>query len=198
MIQLFINEDKIESHRFTVQNRSGKILYLIEGYWGKKNDIVNLFNLQGHLLLQAKQVTISPFFKFDLLHKKEKIGSFRKHSGFFGFRDAYFTVQPKNWIIKGDFEKLNFTAFENNQKIITTNKLLKHANFLYSLKVKKEEDIALASLLAILLDHYSRTKEKEKKFNEISQENYKLGFMNYHIHSRLTLKKEELEKQLKS
>lgn len=195
MIQLFINEDRKESHRFTVRDDSGEILYLIEGYWGKKNDSVNLFSLNGNLLLQAKQVNMSLFFKFDLIHEQEKVGSFRKHPGFFGLRDAFFTIQPKDWIIRGDFETLNFTIFQNGQEIIETSKLLKQANYLYSLKVKREEDLVLASLLSILLDHYSRKKGNEENYDKLSQNNYNLGFLNYKTQSKLYLDKKEVIKK---
>lgn len=197
MIQLFVDEDRNKSHRFTVRDDSGNILYLIEGYWGKKDDIVNLFSLNGNLLLQAKQVNMSPFFKFDLIHEQEKVGSFRKHPGFFGLRDAFFTIQPKDWIIKGDFEILNFTTFKNGQEIIKTSKLLKEANYLYSLKVKREEDLVLASLLSILLDHYSRKKGNDIAYDKLSQKNYNLGFLNYKIQSKLYLDKKELIKKRK-
>lgn len=184
MFQLFINEDRKETNHFTVKNQSGKILYLIEGYWGKKGDTVNLFNIKGQLILQARQVNISPFFHFSLFHKGNKIGSFRKHPGFFGLRDAFFTLQPKDWITKGNFEKMHFTTYENEKEIIKTNKLLKNANYLYSLKVKREKDKAFASLISILLDHYSRKKKTEVQFNKNLQKDYNLGFTNYQMNAK--------------
>lgn len=195
MIQLFIKEDIKEKHRFTVYDHSGQVLYLIEGYWGRKGDIVNLFALNGNILLQAKQSNLSPFFKFDLVHKKEKIGTFRKHPGFFGFRDAFFTVQPKDWLIRGDFKNLNFTIFENEAEIVTIRKFLKQANYLYSLKVKREEDILITSLLSVLLDHYSRKKGTINQFEEISQNNYNLGFLNYKAQSKFYLNKKIAKKE---
>ncbi len=93
MIQLFIDEDKKEKHHFTVRDNRGQIIYLIRGYWGKKGDRVDLLTLHGTLLLQARQVSFSPFFKFDLVANNELVGSFRKHPGLFGLRDAFFTVQ---------------------------------------------------------------------------------------------------------
>lgn len=187
MIQLFINQDKKESHRFTVRDKQGQILFLIQGNWGREGDSVNLFSLDANLLLQAKQVNMSPFFKFDLFHKQKKLGAFRKHPGFFGLRDAFFTVQPYDWIIRGDFEKLDFTAFEKEQEIFKVSKLLKYGNALYSLKVKREEDIQLASLLSILLDHYSRKKQGDRAYQEVNEGQYNLGFLNYRIHSKLFL-----------
>lgn len=194
MIQLFINEDKKKGNRFTVRDSRGQIVYLIQGDWGREGDFIELLSLNAHLLLQAKQVNMSPFFKFDLFHKQNKLGSFRKHPGFFGLRDAFFTVQPYDWMIRGDFDKLDFIAYEKKVEIFKISKLLKHGNALYSIKVKREEDIQLASLLSILLDHYSRRKQKERDSLEINQDHYNLGFLNYKIPLRTYYKDEILTK----
>lgn len=190
MIQLFINEDKKQLHHFTVKDSHGQILYLIEGYWGRKGDQVNLLSLHGSLILQAKQANFSPFFKFDLLADTEVIGSFRKHPGLFGLRDAFFSVQPNDWIIRGDFDQLYFTTFQNQQAIIKTNKL-RHANALYSLKVLHKKDIPLASLLAVLLDHHVRKKQQSPAYETFIQRNYNVGFLNYETHSKLVAAKRE-------
>lgn len=189
MIQLYIDEDQMENHHFSVKNQTGEIQYLIEGYWGKKGDRINLLSKKGKLLLQAKQTNISPFFNFDLLYNREKIGSIRKHPGFFGLRDAFFTVHPKDWIVRGDFEKVHFSIFKEEEEIAKINKLLKHANYRYSLKIKARKDGALISLLAILFDHYSRNKGREEKIEELFQKNYKFGFINYRMDSELCLDK---------
>lgn len=191
MIQLFINEDKKEKYHFTVRDNRGQIIYLIRGYWGRKDDRVDLLSLHGSLLLQARQANFSPFFRFDLLKNSELVGSFRKHPGLFGLRDAFFTIQPNDWIIRGDFEKLEFTTFKKQRAIVKTNKL-KHANALYSLKVLHEKDIPLAALLSVLLDHYSRKKNEETIFNEYLQKNYNLGILNYEIHSTLDMTRKNL------
>lgn len=197
MIQLFINEDKKKQDHFTVRDSRGQIIYLIEGYWGRKDDRVNLLSLHGTSILQAKQANFSPFFKFDLLVNTKVIGSFRKHPGLFGLRDAFFSVQPNEWIIRGDFDQLFFTTFHQDKAIIKTSKL-RHANALYSLKVLDEEDIPLASLLAVLLDHHARKKQKDIIYSDFLEKNQNLGFLNYEIHSKLiTLQKDLATNQSK-
>lgn len=195
MIRLFVKENKGDSHRLTVRDDNGQILYLIEGYWGRKNDIINLFSLQGDLILQAKQINFSPFFQFELFQAKEKIGTIRKHPGFFGLRDAFFTIQPQNWLIKGDFEKLYFEVFKEEQRIMTATKMISNANYLFSLKIKKEEDLALASLVTVLLDHYSREKGTFENYDELEQNGYNLGFLNYKSYPNFSINKEKILKK---
>ena len=195
MIRLLIKENKGESHRLTVRDSNGQILYLIEGYWGRKNDIINLFNLHGDIILQAKQINFTPFFQFELFQAQEKIGTIRKHPGFFGLRDAFFTIHPQNWLIKGDFENLCFEGFQKDKMILTVRKLISNADSLYSLNIKKEEDLALASLITGLLDHYSRKKGTVEDYDELEQDGYNLGFLNYKSYPNFYINKEKTLKK---
>lgn len=185
----------MNKNRVTVHDDRGQILYLIEGSWGRKNDMINLFGFQGELILQAKQVNLSPFFKFELFKSSKKIGTIRKHSGLLGLRDAFFTIQPQNWVVKGDFEKLYFEVFKEDEMIMVATRIMKEANYLFSLQVKKNEDYALASLLSVLLDHYSRKKETDKNFNELEQDNFNLGFLNYTSYPNFYYNKENILKK---
>lgn len=195
MIRLFIKENKGAKHRLTVQDDQGQILYLIEGYWGRKNDIINLFNLHGDLILQAKQINLSPFFQFELFEAQEKVGTIRKHPGFFGLRDAFFTIQPQNWLIKGDFENLHFEVFKEEDRIITVSKMMSKANFLFSLTIQKEENLELASLITVLLDHYSREKGTIDSYETVEQNGYNLGFLNYQSYPNFYFNKDKILKR---
>lgn len=195
MIRLLVKENKMDKHRLTVRDDSGQILFLIEGRWGRKNDIINLFDIHGDLILQAKQINLSPFFQFELFQARNKIGTIRKHPGFFGLRDAFFTIQPQNWLIKGDFEELYFEVFKEEKMIMTATKMISNANFLFSLYIKQDEDFALASLVTVLLDHYSREKDAIDNFEELEQNGYNLGFLNYKSYPNFYFNKEKLLKK---
>lgn len=195
MIRLFVKENKGDNRRLTVLNENGQILFLIEGDWGRKNDIINLFSLHGDLVLQAKQINLSPFFQFELFQATEKIGTIRKHPGFFGLRDAFFTIQPQNWLVKGDFEELYFEVFKDDKIIMTATRMCSSANYLFSVMVKNEEDLALASLLTVLLDHYSRDKGAVDTVDELAQNNYNLGFLNYQSYPNFYFNQEKILKK---
>lgn len=195
MVRLFVKENKRSSNRLTVHDDGGQILFLIEGDWGRQNDIISLSSLHGDLILQAKQVNFSPFFQFELLQDREKIGVIRKHPGFFGLRDAFFTIQPQNWLIKGDFEKLYFEVFKEEKMIMTATKMISNANYLFSLTIDEEADLALASLITVLLDHYSREKEAVDSYDELQQKAYNLGFLNYKSYPNFYFNKDKLLKK---
>lgn len=191
MIQLFIKETKGNEQLMTVRDSKGQIIYLIEGDWGRKDDAINLYKVNGTLLLQAKQTNFSPFFKFDLFQLNQKVGIIRKHPGLFGLRDAFFTVQPHNWVIHGDFDDLNFTTFKNDEVIMECTKFISSANYLYSLKVNNDYNLSLAALVTVLLDHYSRKKDTDTANQEASQHNFNLGFINYQAYFKLISVKEK-------
>lgn len=192
MIQLFVKENKNEPHRMTVRDTRGQILYLIKGRWGRKDDSITLSELDGSLILQAKQVRMSPFPIFELFDHQDKIGIIRKHPGLFGLRDSFFTIHPQKWVIAGDFEELYFTAHQNNQLIMECEKILKDDREMFLLYVEKEEDIPLSSLLTVILDHYARKKDEEEYYQELRQGDLDLGFLSHSNYSVLYSNKKHI------
>lgn len=187
MIQLFIYNKPTDKKHLTVRDTRGQILYLIEGSWGRKDDLLTLSTLQGELLLSAKQNKLSPLPNFDLTAQGEKVGTIRKHPGLFGIRDSFFTVHPQEWMVTGDFEELYFTIHQDNHLLGECEKLMTKGSDIFSLQLENEEDAPLGSLLTALLDHYSRKHTEDDEFEEFYQANYRLGFLN-NIHFSVSYK----------
>ena len=176
MIQLFIKESHQNNQRLTVRDNRGQILYIIEGRWGRKDDLMTLHALGSDQYIKAKQSKLSPLPTFELSTEKEKIGTIRKHPGLFGIRDSYFTVHPLEWIITGDFEELYFTAYYKNDLIMECEKITKNTCNYFELFVTEAEDVPLCSLITALLDHYVRGKQED--LDDTSEITYDLGFLN--------------------
>lgn len=189
MMQLFIKENQRNKHRMTVRDDRGQILYLIEGHWGRKDDIVTLQALDSEAYLSAKQSKLSPLPTFELTTQDEKIGIVRKHPGLFGIRDSYFTVHPHKWVITGDFEELYFTAYYENDLIMECEKIQKNSCNYFELIVENDEDVPLCSLITVLLDHYSRKKQEEERTEMSEEDVYDLGFFN-NIHCSILYRPE--------
>ncbi|HIZ71577.1 MAG TPA: hypothetical protein H9808_07440 [Candidatus Atopostipes pullistercoris] len=178
MRQLFIKQNQQNNQRLTVRDTRGQILYLIEGRWGRKDDIVSLQTIHGKECLQAKQVKLSPLPIFEVTAQNEDIGVIRKHPGLFGIRDSYFTLHPHHWVITGDFEELYFTAYNNNDLIMECEKIQRNSSDYFELIVEQDDDIQLCSLITVLLDHYARKKKEEEQADCPADDAYNLGFMN--------------------
>ena len=190
MRQLFIKENQRNNQRLTVRDTRGQILYLIEGRWGRKDDIVSLQTIQGTECLQAKQVKLSPLPIFEITAQDENVGVIRKHPGLFGIRDSYFTLHPHRWVITGDFEELYFTAYKNNDLIMECEKIQKNSSDYFELVVEQDEDIQLCSLITVLLDHYARKKNEEEQADCPADDAYNLGFLN-NIHCSILYPQEK-------
>lgn len=162
----------------SVRDHRGQIIYIIEGRWGRKNDQMSIYTINGERLMTMKQLKLSPIPVFELFEANEKTGTMRKHPGLFGLRDSYFTLHPQNWVITGDFEELYFTTHKDNELIMECEKDLSNGVTVYELVVKYEEDAVLSALITTLFDHYSRRKVDEKESDYRSDVNYKLGFFN--------------------
>lgn len=179
MMQLFITENSNNTQRMTVRDNRGQFLYFIEGRWGRKDDIMSLYDVDGEHLLTLKQQKLSPIPTFEIFEASEKTGVMRKHPGLFGLRDSYFTIHPHDWVITGDFEELYFTAYHDNELIMACDKDLQNGRNVYELTIKNEEDAPLCALISTLFDHYSRKRDEEEEMEESFEEDYNLGFLNY-------------------
>lgn len=163
----------------TVRDNRGQFLYFIEGRWGRKDDIMSIYDVEGQHLITLKQQKLSPIPIFDIFEDREKTGMMRKHPGLFGLRDSYFTIHPHDWVVTGDFEELYFTVYHENDLIMECDKDLRSSSNIYELRIKNEEDVPLCALISTLFDHYSRKKDEDEELEESFEEDYDLGFLNY-------------------
>ena len=176
MIPLFIKQHNKNNQRITVRDNRGQILYIIERRWGRKNDIVSLYNLEGDLLISVKQTKQTPFPVFTIRAEQEEIGTMRKHPGLFGIRDSYFSLYPHEWMVTGDFEEAYYTVTKENELIMECEKDLYQQYAIYNLMVDKEENIPLCAIISTLFDPYSRIKGDQEDTDTLADSDYDLGF----------------------
>lgn len=177
MIQLFIKESSSNNQRMTVRDDRGQIIYVIEGRWGRKNDVTSIYELNGDLIMSVKQTKSAPLPVFQLYTKDKDIASMRKHPGLFGIRDSYFTIHPLNWTVTGDFEDLYFTIQDNNQELIMEcEKDIYNTYTVYELLIDEGVNPAACALLATLFDPHSRNKSEDEQRSEFIESDYDFGF----------------------
>lgn len=183
MIQLFIKESTRNNQRMTVRDDRGQIIYIIEGRWGRKNDITSIYELNGDLIMSVKQTKSTPLPVFQLYTKDKDIASIRKHPGLFGLRDSYFTIHPLNWTVTGDFEELYFTVHNNDQELIMEcEKEIFSGYTVYELQIDKDAHAPACALLATLFDPHSRNKSEDEQRSEFTESNYDFGFNAFELH----------------
>ena len=177
MIQLFIKESSSNNQRMTVRDNRGQIIYIIEGRWGRKNDITSIYELNGDLIMSVKQTKSAPLPVFQLYTNDKDIASMRKHPGLFGIRDSYFTIHPLNWTVTGDFEDLYFTMHNSDEKLIMEcEKDIYNTYAVYELLIAEEVHVPVCALLATLFDPHSRNKNEDVQHSEFTESDYDFGF----------------------
>ncbi len=182
MIQLFIKESTRNSQRMTVRDDRGQILYIIEGRWGRKNDVTSIYTFDGDLIMSVKQTKNTPFPIFKLKDSDgESMATMRKHPGLFGIRDSYFTIQPLDWVVKGDFEELYFTVYKEKQFIMECEKDIYNNYTVYELSIQNEEDAPLCALISILFDPHARNKVEDEQNESYEKSDYDFGFNAFSI-----------------
>lgn len=186
MLRLFIKESTQNNQRMTVRDDRGQIIYIIEGRWGRKNDVTSIHHLNGERILSAKQVKQSPLPVFELFTDGEEVANMRKHPGLFGIRDSYFTIHPFNWVVTGDFEDLYFTVHKDHELIMECEKDVYDQFAVYELYVEDEKHAPMCALIATLFDPYSRNKDNEENQEELSNRNYRFGFNHFSLTNAFT------------
>lgn len=182
MIQLFIKESSTNNQRMTVRDDRGQIIYIIEGRWGRKNDLTSIYELNGDLIMTVKQTKSAPLPVFKLYTPDKELANVRKHPGLFGIRDSYFTIHPLNWTVTGDFEELYFNVYNDEKKLIMEcEKDIYNTYTVYELLIDEEANMPACALLATLFDPHSRNKSEDEQRSEYMKSNYDFGFNTFSL-----------------
>lgn len=176
MTRLFIHKEYASlQDKMIVKNEQGQEVYLIVGKWGRLGDKLTIYTLDGRRLVEAKQVVLSLFPKFQLYQDGKKIGSLKKRPGLKGIKKPFFTVTRLNWTITGDYDKQIFTVRRFGRRILTIQKTMSYSGEQYMLTFQNERLAPVACVVAPLLDHYD--KNNDPLLQEIKQQRYSLGFL---------------------
>lgn len=178
MYTLYIYGKINHNRRLTVRDDRGQIRYLIDGASNRNDNLITLSDLNGDVILSAKQIMFTPLPLFHLMKDDQKIGSVRRHPDLFGIRESYFTVHPHDWVIAGDFSDVNFVIHHNHQLIMKCKKIFIDEYDLFQLEIKNEKDGPLTSLLAVVLDYYSHIRTDVEEEQNIHESGYNLGLFN--------------------
>lgn len=143
---------KRSDYDYKVYNYERDVLYLIKGRWGRLEDRVILYDLHGEEIYRATQVLLSILPKFELSFEREFIGNINKH---IRFKQIYFTVSHLDWVIRGNYEKKEYSITKHGKKIAGIQKSTASKGNCFFISYSEPEYKGLYCLLATLLDHYA-------------------------------------------
>lgn len=161
MVRLYMKEAFVsKKERVIVKNESGQDIFLVVGKWGRIGDTLSLYAMNGSLLVEVKQVTLSLLPKFDLYVHNKKIGSITKH---LGYRKPYFKVSHLNWIISGDFEAHCYYIKHLQKTIMEMEKTSISFGDFYMLTISDPHYAPICVVISLIVDHYAKDKKKDGK-----------------------------------
>lgn len=153
MIHLYMKQDHLsQKNSLMVTDEAGKNLYLIVGKWGRIGDGFSLYTMDGTLLVEVKQTTLSLFPKFNLFVAGHKIATIKKCRGFTG---PYFKVSHLNWVVKGDFDNNRYWIKHRKLTIMEMEKTYLAFSDFYNLSVDQQKNVPICLCIAVIVDHLS-------------------------------------------
>lgn len=160
MIRLYMKEEFVaKKERVIVKNESGEDVFLIVGKWGRIGDSLSLYAMNGSLLVEVKQVSLSLLPKFDLYVHQKKIGTITKHMG---IRQPYFKVSGLNWTVSGDFISHVYSIKKFHQTIMEMEKASLSFGDFYMLEVTEPHYAPICAAISLIVDHYAKQKKQSK------------------------------------
>ncbi|MCA9765986.1 MAG: LURP-one-related family protein [Carnobacterium sp.] len=160
MIHLQIKQEYASTkNNLVVSDEKGRECYLIVGKWGRIGDGFSLFGINGDLIIEVKQTTLSLFPKFNLIVDGKKIATIKKYRGLKG---TYFKVRPLAWSIKGDFDTQHYWVKKGKKTIMEMEKTYLSFGDSYTVSVDQQKNVPTCLCLAIIVDNLSVTRELTK------------------------------------
>ncbi|MDR1012840.1 MAG: LURP-one-related family protein [Lactobacillales bacterium] len=163
MAKYFIQQKALSSNaRTLVQDENGKNIYILIGRWGKRNDKVSLYDLEGHLLSFIKQISVISGSRFSLYKSHEKVATMQKIPTL--KKDRYF-LSKLNWIASGNFSEHRYEI--KHGRIIIMKMLGTHMlrGDFYSLIIPEKENASIAILISAVLDYWLYNSKFKKIFS---------------------------------
>ena len=168
MVQLYIKEQMHPgSKRLIVKSENRRDLFIIEGDWGRKGNIIQLYTINGTRLIKVKQQTLSIFPKFKLFINDQPMGFIKKKPRL--FREPYYDVTKFGWRASGNYRKQEYTVKCKRQLIMSVDKAVTSFGDFYSLDIVDPSHAALCCILAVIIDHFSINKQSHKKHEDQQQ-----------------------------
>ena len=135
----------------TVSDENHNPKYLLVGKWGIKRDALSVYDMQGQLRAELKQIAVGLLPKFKLFLNNREVGTVTTPVGF--IRGLLY-VHNLRWIIIGDTVTCHFKVFHGLTKILEVNRVQINGSAYIELNVFVESNTPLFICLAAILDRW--------------------------------------------
>lgn len=152
MRRFYLKSQGLENKGATiVSDEKHNSKYLLVGKWGIKNDALSVYDLNGKLVSELKQVLVGKLPKFELFLQGTKVGTVTTPIGFIR---GFLLVHNLHWWIAGDTVTCHFKVFHGISTILEINRVQINGSAYIELNVFDQEHLPLFICLAAILDRW--------------------------------------------
>lgn len=165
MTEYFIQEQQLSATtRTVIKNCQGKALYLMVGNWGRKGNILTLYDMSGEVVAAIKQASVIFGHKFEIYLGIEKVGNLHK---IFNWPGDFYYIKHLNWAVYGNIYHHKYKINHFNEPIMRMDKATLLTGDYYVMDVTNPKDAPICICIAAIMDYwlYNRKKQPENTSN---------------------------------
>lgn len=162
MRSFYIKDRSCDSSVMIVHDNRDNSCYMITGRWGIRHDALSLYTMQGKLLAEIRQLSLGLFPKFGLYLDRQRVGTIGKTIGFI---HELVYIKGLNWVIVGNIFSNRFKVFRNGHLVFSMVPDQSTNGIFNRVTVTQEADEPLALLVAVILNHWSHHRSRQRVKN---------------------------------
>lgn len=159
MRRLYLRDHATDLHGTTIiRDYQGRSCYLLVGKWGMVHDVLSLYSISGELLAEVRQQSLGILPRFTLYLNRQQVGIVSKSLGF--VREVIY-IRGLNWMVVGSPFSGKYRVFQKNHLVFAIHPVALTGDYYHELKVNSQNNEPLAILIASVLEHWARRKQRE-------------------------------------
>lgn len=181
MRKLYFSRNSFAQGARIVRDAHNQSHYLLVGRWGRRQDALSLYAIQGELLAEIRQTTLGLLPKFDLYYNRQNVGSISKTLGFW---HEMLYIRKLRWIIMGSLSAENYRVYHGTELIMTMRPVVTTNGEAFELAITDQSTEPLCICIAAILDHWQKPTNRARTPIAKKGLNVSFGESNYTLTPR--------------
>ncbi|MFB9768399.1 LURP-one-related/scramblase family protein [Lactiplantibacillus modestisalitolerans] len=171
MRQLYFSRNSFAEGARVVRDAHKQSHYLLVGRWGRRQDALSLYAIQGELLAEIRQTSLGLLPKFDLYYNRQNVGSISKT---FGFWHEMLYVRKLRWIIMGSLSAEHYRIYHGTTLIMTMRPVVTTNGEAFELSISDQQLEPICICIAAILDHWQKPTNRNR--TRVTKGNMRVNF----------------------
>ncbi|AVK64569.1 hypothetical protein C5Z26_10820 [Lactobacillus sp. CBA3606] len=179
MRQLYFSRNSFAKGARVIRDAHDQSHYLLVGRWGRRQDALSLYAIQGELLAEIKQTSLGILPKFDLYYNRQNVGSISRT---FGFWHEMIYVRKLRWIIMGSLNTESYRIYHGTELVMTMRPVVTTNGEAFELTITDQVTEPLCICIAAILDHWRKPTNRNQQRATTDGYHVTFGESNYTLH----------------